>query len=49
MVETVRELNGGNLDMPIMFRKEDRAVTAEKGLTAGARSLAEKGPSAELL
>jgi hypothetical protein len=47
MVEPVRELIGGNLDIPLMSRREDRAVTVEKALTAEARSLEEKGPSAE--
>ena len=49
MVESVRELIGANLNIPIISRKEDRAVTAEKALTAEARSLAEKGASAEFL
>jgi hypothetical protein len=49
MVETVRQVSDANRNIPRMFRKEDRAVTAEKALTAEARSLAEKGPSAEFL
>ena len=49
MVELDQELIGGNLDIPLISRKEDRAVTVEKGLTAEARSLEEKGPSAEFV
>ena len=49
MAELVRELIGGNLNTLLISRKEDRAVTAEKALTAEARSLAEKGASAEFL
>ena len=46
MVGPVWGRTGVNFNIPLAFRKKDRAGTAEKDLTAAAQSRAEESPSA---